>query len=130
MLPGTLDVAAFSNSSSVLTLWWDEFWSDFRIMHYHCGISSTPLPDSNVTVPCRDYLPHVASHFDVLPLQDAKENTYVKKRQLSLSHDTLYYVTVIAEDEPGQFIAAPSESVFVDLTAPVLGEVTISGIAK
>jgi hypothetical protein len=130
MLPGVLELPPFSNSSSELPLWWDGFWSDFRIMHYHWGISSSPLPDSNVTVPCREYLPHIAPHFNVLPLQDAGEDTYVKGRGLGLKHGRRYYVSVIAEDEPGQCIAAPPQAVLVDLTKPVLGEVTITGIAK
>ena len=130
MLPGNVELSPLSNSSSVLHFSWSGFWSDFRIMHYHWGISSKPISDTNVTVPCKSFLQHIAGHFDVHHLEDAKENTYVRKRFLDFSHNTMYYVTVIAEDEPGQCIASLSESMLVDLTPPVLGEIIISGISR
>ena len=130
MLPGDLELLPFSNSSSELSFSWDGFWSDFRIMHYHWGISSQPFPHSNVTVPCKAYLPDISAYFDVLPLQDAKQNMFVTTRGLSLSHNTVYHVSVIAEDEPGQCVASTSQTVLVDLTAPVTGEIVISGISK
>ena len=130
MLPGDIELAPYSNSSTVLSVSWDGFWSDFRILHYHWGISTNPLTDSNITLLCREYLPDIKSHFDILSLIDAKENTFVKRRFLNLKHNHVYYVTVIAEDEPGQCIAAESESVLVDLTAPELGRININGVSN
>ena len=130
MIPGTIAIPTYSNSSSMVTLSWVGFWSDFRIVHYHWGISSSPFPDTNVTLPCPEFLPDAKKHFDVLRLIDAKENTYATRRLLDLKHNTLYFVTVIAEDEPGQCMASPSESFLVDLTPPIIGDISISGISK
>ena len=130
MISGNMEISPYSNASNELAVSWDGFWSDFDIHHYYWGISHSPLLDDNVTLDCQDFLPSVREHFGILNLVDVHQNTFVKQQELDLQHNTTYYMTVIAEDELGQCIAAPSQAVLVDLTPPAIGDITLSGISR
>ena len=127
VLPGSVTVKRFSNTSSSLTASWDGFSSHVPILFFEWGVSSTLGNVSQCPQSVNQYLRNVAvDHiFDVQNFVDIGLDTVATSNNLSLSHNRTYYVTVRATNAALRCVSTHSQAILVDLTPPHPGIITV-----
>ena len=105
---------------------WSGFHADIEIIDYKVSISSHSETFTNDTVQCHELN---VNAYDVKPLYSVGLNEYVIIQNLTLTHGSTYFVTVVAEDEAGMCIATVSQAITVDTTPPAYGQIKINDIA-
>jgi hypothetical protein len=127
VLPGSVTVQRFSNTSSSLTAIWNGFSSQVPILFYEWAISGTLANVSQCPQSVNQYIRNLAvDHiFDVQQFVDIGLDTVATNDSLSLTHNQTYYVTVRATNAALRCVSAYSRPILVDLTPPSPGIITV-----
>ena len=126
IIPGSVVSTRYQWATDKIAFWWSAFLSEIGITHYTIGISSQRpfiLLDS---IDCRA-LSTNTSLFDIA-IENVGLDEFVTIHDLKLNHSSLYYPTVIAEDEAGKCSLVTGQSIRVDTTPPEIGNMYINGL--
>ena len=127
IIVGIIESDLFQSSTDRISLSWSGFQSDIGIIKYSVGISSQKNVVTNTKKSCHQLrIENII--FDIKPLEDVGLDTYIQLGHLNLTHGSLYFPSVIAEDASGICSIVSGHSITVDTTPPSLGNIYINNI--
>ena len=127
MEAGELFVSYFWNRTDSLSFYWHPFTSDFPILSYTWGISSTDDILANTTKSCEDLNTEFHSWSTVSKAANAGFDTMVEAADLDLQHNNIYFVGVLGRDASDQCIISFPKPVIIDITPPIFGHIKTVG---
>lgn len=114
---GTLEVNRVQSNTSEISISWSGFESDIGINKYRIGMSKESVINGYRTFSCSE-IQNVTTLFGIYPLTTIGLDTFITLKNLTLSHGSVYYVTVIASDEIGKCSSSESQPILIDTTPP------------
>ena len=119
LYPGNITLAPYSSSTSQLSVYWELFHSNLPIRSYELAIGSVEFNSTYLQHMCVDYLSDFENTFEVLSFTNVGSDTSLFLSNLSLRHNTSYFVTIRAIDEANNCITVISSRMLVDLSEPI-----------
>ncbi|KAJ8312545.1 hypothetical protein KUTeg_009918 [Tegillarca granosa] len=117
IVAGTVEVSPYQFEIDKISVSWSSFMSDIGIKYYQLAISTNIFKISNTSIPCKD-IKSFRYAFDVYNLTNVGLDKYRTINNLTLSHNVLYYPTVIGVDESDMCMVVTGAPVRVDTSAP------------
>ena len=117
--PGHITLNPFSSNSTQFSVYWEEFQSNVPIRSYEVAIGTIDFNTSQLEEMCDDYLSKFESKFEILSFESVGLDTSLFLTNLSLTHNTTYYVTIRSIDEANNCLSVASSGMLVDLSGPI-----------
>ena len=115
--PGHIILTPYSSSNSQLSVYWEEFQSIIPIRSYEVAVGTVDFNSSQLEEIC--YLSRFENKFEVLSFISVDLDTSLLLSNLSLTHNTTYYVTIRSIDEANNCLSVTSSGMLVDLSEPI-----------
>ena len=120
IIQGDISLERFQSDTSMLNVYWSEFESDVPIRSYELAFGSTRFDEEQLEEFCDETNSDFSTEFDVFGFTAVDLDTYATVGDLSLSHNTTYYVVLRVLDQAKKCLAVITEDgILIDTTAPV-----------
>ena len=119
IIPGRIVVPRYQSDTESFSVYWREFESDLPIRSYEWALGSRFLTSEELDAFCADTESNHSTAFDVFGFKYVDLDTAATATDLSLAHNTSYYVTIRAIDQAKKCLAIQNfPGVLIDITAP------------
>ena len=119
IIPGDIILERFQSDTTTLTAYWTDFESDLPIRSYEWGIGTTYFTTDELDEICEDTNSNYEDYFDISGLTAPNLDTFALATNLSLQHNTSYFITIRATDQADKCLTIQANHpLLVDLTPP------------
>ena len=124
IIPRKISLERFQSDTTSLNIYWSDFQSDLPIRLYEVAIGTVQLSDNSLELFCRESTSDFAGEFSIFGFTSVNLDTFASFIDLSLSHNTTYYLTIRVLDQADKCIAVTTEYGITVDTSPPLSENT------